>query len=57
VIMFDNLSDDSSPDIREAWPAKKVVDVHPSPLPFMLSELPCCAFVNFLEVLMFVFYR
>jgi hypothetical protein len=57
VIMFDNLSDDSSPDIHEAWPAKKVVDVHPSPPPFMLSELPCCAFVNFLEVLMFVFYR
>jgi hypothetical protein len=40
MITFDKLDDDSSPDIREALPPKKVVDVLPPPPPFLHGELP-----------------
>jgi hypothetical protein len=57
VITFYNLGDDSSPDIREASPPKKVANVLPSPPPFMPGELSRLTFTDLLEVLMFEFCR
>jgi hypothetical protein len=55
VILFDNLEDDSSSDIHEASPPKRVADVLPPPPPFSHGELPSHTFANLLKVLMLMF--
>jgi hypothetical protein len=46
VITFDNLNDDSSPDVHGTSPLGKVADVPLLPPPFIPCELSCRAFAN-----------
>jgi hypothetical protein len=57
IISFDNLGEDSTPDIREASLPKRIADVPAPPPPLSHSELPSNTFANLLKILMHMFSR
>jgi hypothetical protein len=55
IISFDKLGNDSSSDVGDASPPKRMVDAPLPPLPLLHGELPSHAFVDLLDILMFMF--